>query len=528
MANVTIDIAAQYKGKPAFDKAGKSVSGLEAAVNKLGKSLVGVFATQKVIAFGKATANAFMEDQKSAALLSNTMKNLGLQFANPQIEEFIGKLSTAAGVADDRLRPAMQSLLTTTGSLVKSQKLLSEAVDISRGSGVDLETVVQDLDNAYVGNTKGLKKYNLGLTQAELKAATFADIQKKLNDQFSGSSAAYLGTYAGQMEKLSVAAGEAQETIGKGLIDAFKILAGDNTIGDLSDKMATLATNIADFFRGLAQGFKDLAQMPIIKQLLQLTGAILKIAGKVAGAFIDPFTKAGARSRSSQLASASSNSFLTEHMAASNAAKAKAAEAAAAKRARDAAKAQKDNTAQLKAQMLLKKGQGILDLQQIQLVAALKGDLSEQDRKSAELQLALLNGNDAAASKLTSEILKAQDATGALTKFVNDLSNTKLADPFTAWYKTLSDVEAKMQAIQLQAQGVSVNPNISTNAAPITQLPSTILAQASADYQAGQQTIKLMVEGGDEVTSLMRFKILESSMSGSQAQIDRTLGAFDR
>jgi hypothetical protein len=80
----------------------------------------------------------------------------------------------------------MQTLLTTTGSLVNSQKMLAQAVEISRGSGVELSTVVQDLNNAFVGNTKGLKKYNLGLTQAELKVASFADIQKKLNDQFSG------------------------------------------------------------------------------------------------------------------------------------------------------------------------------------------------------------------------------------------------------------------------------------------------------------------------------------------------------
>ena len=163
------------------------------------------------------------------------------------------------------------------------------------------------------------------------------------------------------------------------------------------------------------------------------------------------------------------------------------------------------------------------------MVAALKGNLSEQDRKSAELQLALLNGNDAAASKLTQEILKGQDATGALTKFVNDLANSKLADPFTAWYTTLDDVQKKMEAIKLQSQGVSINPgDLNVPKDPITDMPSAVLAQASAEYQAGQQTIKLMVEGGDEVTSLMRFKILESSMSGSQAQIDRTLGAFDR
>ncbi len=52
----------------------------------------------------------------------------------------------------------------------------------------------------------------------------FADVQEKLNKQFSGANAAYLDTYAGKMGVLGTAAGEASEIIGKGLIDALMIL----------------------------------------------------------------------------------------------------------------------------------------------------------------------------------------------------------------------------------------------------------------------------------------------------------------
>jgi hypothetical protein len=183
MANVTIDIAAEYKGNPAFKKAEKDVSSLEKSVKKLGKQLASVFAAQKIYAFGKASLKAFEEDQKSVAALGNAVKNLGLAFESPRIEDFISKLSKSAGVADEELRPALQALLTTTESVTKSQQMLSDAINISRGSGVDLATVSQDLANAYVGITKGLKKYNLGLTQAELKSSSFLDIQNALNKQ---------------------------------------------------------------------------------------------------------------------------------------------------------------------------------------------------------------------------------------------------------------------------------------------------------------------------------------------------------
>lgn len=537
MANVTIDILTQFKGKPAFDKAGKSVTGLEKSVASLGKTFASVFAAQKVAAFGKAAAQAFMEDQKSATLLANTMKNLGLQFANPQVEAFIGKLSAAAGVADDVLRPAMQKLLTTTGSVVNSQKMLADAIDISRGSGVDLGTVIQDLTNAYVGNTKGLKKYNLGLTQAELKASSFLDIQKKLNDQFSGSSAAYLETYAGKMDVLTTAAGEAKETIGKGLIDALAKLSGGTTVEDAAQNLQSIANGINAITNAVASAIGGLTKLYKALDFITSFGGITGSNGKIADQVAK--SKEYERKRLEILKSSARSSSPAGSYKRAQAAK--AAETAAAKRAKDLAAAQikatKALTAEQKKQAALKKAGTVFDMEQIQLVAALKGKLSEQDKLRAEAQLALLNGNDAVATKLTKEILASQDATGNLAKLLTSLPNAN--NPFQYLEAYLDTLKEKVKTLYPSG---NVPPVISGDTGNTQVLPQTnaqdysgfalntnMPGTAGSGAQFGSSTpwaqassIVIQIDGKAVAEATQA-----QSLNGNQTYVDRRTGGFN-
>jgi len=230
LPSMVVSAVTTFDGK-ALTKGSKQIGAFEKGAKKLAGTFAAAFSVQQIAQFGKAAVKAFMDDEKAASRLAQSVKNLGLAFETPRIEEFISQLSKSSGVTDDQLRPAMQKLLQTTGSVTKSTDLLTQALDISAGSGVDYETVVSDLSAAYVGNTKGLKKYSLGLTNAELKTMSFADIQKKLTDQFSGANAQYLTTYAGKMGILSNAAGEATETIGKSLVDSLSLLAGEGNSG---------------------------------------------------------------------------------------------------------------------------------------------------------------------------------------------------------------------------------------------------------------------------------------------------------
>ena len=234
-----------------FDEAGikkadKAVNKLQKSTSKLGRALGLSLSAVAIAQFGRAAVKAFTEDQIATTKLTNAVRNLGLAFEQTNIDTFISGLEKSAVIADDILRPAFQALLTTTGSVTEAQKLLKTAIDASRGSGYDLATVASDLSKAYVGNTKGLQKYYLGLSKAQLASMSFEEIQAKINKTFEGANKAYLNTAAGKMEALSLATGNFTETVGGALINALITATGSNGVEGLVLKIDTLATKVSD------------------------------------------------------------------------------------------------------------------------------------------------------------------------------------------------------------------------------------------------------------------------------------------
>jgi hypothetical protein len=426
--SLAIRIAAIFDNK-GLKQADKGVAKLQGAVKKLaGAAGIGL-STAAVINFGKQAAKAFIADEKAASRLALAVKNLGLGFETPRIEEFISQLSKASGVTDDQLRPSMQKLLQTTGSVAKSTELLTQALDISRGSGVDFETVVNDLSMAYVGQTRGLRKYSLGLSQAELKTMSFADVQAKLTKQFSGANAEYLTTYAGKLGILSTAAGEAQEIIGKGLVDSLSILAGEgNTVQPIADSMQDLATYISDVITGLATMVAEFKKLPgVEKYVTEIFPAYLR--NTPFGSLLEgirrfaPKTTPGMGGYPS---SALGGTFVDPNEAAR-----KKAEADALKRAKELAAMQKKTLDTQKKQNALIKAAKTLDIERIGITAALRNQVSETDRLSLNLQLALLDKNDAQATKLSGELNEAVKRQNALNAAL--LATPEAPNPYRNW-----------------------------------------------------------------------------------------------
>ena len=147
--SILINIASEFTGKKAFREADNAVVKLDKSTKALAKTLGVTLSGAAIVAYGKAAVKAFAADEAAAIRLTNAVDNLGFAFANADITKFIANLEATAGIADDKLRPAFQALLTTTKDLNASYKLLNDAIAISRGSGVDLATVAQDLANGY-------------------------------------------------------------------------------------------------------------------------------------------------------------------------------------------------------------------------------------------------------------------------------------------------------------------------------------------------------------------------------------------
>jgi hypothetical protein len=430
MAELRIPIIVENKGKKAFGQANQSVNVLDKSVKKLGKSLAAVFGAQQLLKFAKNASMAFIEDEKAANRLALAVRNLGLEFETPRIERFISDLSRATGVTDDELRPAMQRLLQTTGSVTKAQELLAQATDISAGSGIAYETVANDLAMAYTGQTRGLRKYSLGLTQAELKSMKFTDLQERLNKQFSGANADYLTTYAGKMQLLGTAAGEASETIGGALVDSLVSVfaAGDTT--EFVGKIDTLANKIADTVSAVVFGFRKLYVLTSDRAILASFNPFDDYE-KNALAAIEAAEKAAKARRNTTTMGYIGSQPVGIYETSAQASARKKAEADAAKRAKELAALQKKNLIAQKQSNALNKAAKTLDLDRIGMTAALKGKISETDRLSLQLQLALLDKNDAAATKLSSELDAAIKRQRELAAAL--LSTPKAPNPFSEW-----------------------------------------------------------------------------------------------
>ena len=206
--------------------------------------------SEKIAAFGKKAAAAFavagaaavayagklavdgvkaaIEDEQAQLRLANALK-AATGATDAQIkatEDMILQTSLATGVADDQLRPALQRLAVSTKDTEQAQKLLTLALDISKASGKDLETVTNALGRAQDGNVTSLGRLGLGLSKAELSTLTFTEVQQKLADLYGGAAAENADTFQGKIDRLKVGFDEAKESLGTALLPEIEKFIG--------------------------------------------------------------------------------------------------------------------------------------------------------------------------------------------------------------------------------------------------------------------------------------------------------------
>ena len=487
MSNIVIDIAAEFTGKKGFKQAETATDKMSKNVKKLAGALGLAFSGQQILAFGKASMKAFAEDEKAAARLTKAVENLGLGFEDARIKTFIADLEKTAGVADHVLRPAFQSLLQTTGSVAKSQELLKLALDVSAGSGIDAVQVSKDLSLAYLGQTKGLTKYNLGLTKAELQTAGFNKIQEKLNDQFSGQNATRLTTYAGKMELLGVAAGNAQEIIGKGLVDALGSLTADNTVSNLATQMESVATYTADTIRGIGvmigyitTASRQISNIPGLSKIMELVLntnqaytaiKLLNELGKANANKARPFT-------TPMTISGSTDSDVKAEAAR------KAAEAAAKKRAAELLAMQKKSLKSQQDLLKINKAKAIFDIQKIQIEAALKGKISEEERIRLMLLKAIQEENIEDIEKYTKMLNQVQGKVEGLKTILEETYAMDAGNPFISWEMGLDGVTRAL--IEINDASIELTSTIAQNSLAMGLLGGASFADAlrGANYAA--------------------------------------------
>ena len=424
--SIIIDVAAEFTGKKAFKQAESATDKLTKSAKSLGRTLGISLGTAAILGYAKASVRAAAADQKAQQQLALALKNVGLERTAASAETYIQKLQSEFGIVDDLLRPAYQGLAVATRDSAESQRLLNLALDISASTGKDLGAVTTALSRAFLGNNTALSKLGVGISKADLKTKSFKEITDDLSQTFKGSAKAASDTFAGSIAKLGVASANVQEIIGIGLIDSLKTLGGNTTVNDLADDMERAATNLADFLRGLAQigTFEISGKTKSFFELL-LTPFQRSLSAGPLGAI----TRIGATSRRASEVSAQKNPIQSGSYL-SNQTKITKLTIAQTKAAQDSLK--------------LAKAKSIFDLQKIQIEAALKGKISEEDRIRLKLMQAIEDENISQIEKYTKLLDDAQKNT---EKLVSTLAGIKPLDDI---FKNFNFMSVKEQLASLE------------------------------------------------------------------------------
>ena len=512
MANVVIDIAAEFTGNKAFKQAETSTDKLTKNVKGLAKGLVAVYSAQKILSFGKASVKAFAEDDKAAKALGTTLKNLGLAYGSNigTVNGFISRLEQETGVLDDELRPAMDRLLRATGDVTKSQELLGLALDIAAGTGKSVTQVSQSLQKAYLGQTQALGRLGVGLTKAELSTSSFEEIQAKLATLFAGQAAAAADTYAGSLAKLTVAGNNAKETIGKGLVDAFITITNSSSVDDLVDKIDGAARAIANFVRETGK-------------FIEITKSIFKL---------DLFAPSGGlfgdgKGFGNISLTVSSQDTQKADLAARKKAEAellkilKAQQAAAAKIAKD----KRIGLLIDKANIALQKSGEVFDMDKIQIAAALANQAEQLGKATSSAQQMQI-ANDVARLNVKRSILDLEDAIAAKDEAAIIAATNKLnADlrsltALTGQSIKLTDIKSILDT--LKPVDLISQSNLDAALSKIREM-LTLLALASAQSTAGvpkSSSFGSGIASGDFIAPI-------SKSVAAQASIDSILEYAD-
>jgi hypothetical protein len=286
--------------KKKLGEADKAVETNASKIADFGKKAAAAFAVAAAaaVAYGTKLAvdgvKSAIEDEQAQLRLAAALKT-ATGATDAQIkatEEYIRQTQLATGITDNDLRASFQRLSVSTKDTTQSQKLLNLAIDISKGTGKELGTIVEALSKGYEGQDTRLVRLGIGITQADAKAMDFTETTKVLTNLYGGAAAANAETFQGRIDRLKQAFSEAQEEIGYRLlpfVERFVDLIVNQVVPKLQE--------FAKYFDPIKQAIKDNQEAfdafgqfitnVIIPVLVVGLGAALKTVGVIAGGIVD-------------------------------------------------------------------------------------------------------------------------------------------------------------------------------------------------------------------------------------------------
>jgi hypothetical protein len=245
---VVVKFTGETKGlESAVGKVDGTLGKLGSTFGKIAVAAAGAFAVDKIVAFGKASLDAYGESARVASQTEAVLKSTG-NAANTTADhmgDLANRLKNLSGVSDEEIQSGENMLATftnITNGLGPQNQIFDQAtqtmLDLSVATGTDAKGAAVQLGKALNDPVKGisaLTRVGVTFTQQQkdqiaalVKSGDTMGAQKiilaELNKEFGGSAKA-AGDALTPLDRLKIKFDDLQEVIGGKLVGAMNTMA---------------------------------------------------------------------------------------------------------------------------------------------------------------------------------------------------------------------------------------------------------------------------------------------------------------
>jgi hypothetical protein len=321
---------------------------------------------------------------------------------------------------------------------------------------------------------------------------------------------------------LEVATTNVSEILGRGIIDSLMVLGNDTSVAELATDMETAATNAAKLLVTISKVIKA-----INTPLQAVSGSLAAFVEKTSplvNLIVEGDPSGFIKSKPKPFSTGMSVSGQTQTKAVS-------ASSSQTKIAKDTLKINQQS-------LKLAKARATFDLQKIQIEAALKGKISEEDAIRLKLMKAIEEENLTNIEKYQKALTVAQEKSKELSTLLTTIKLMEVKDPFGLWKidpitASINELTKSMLAVQtqIQANGKEWSSFSSTVGATVlkpnlTEWTSSFGAAGSAASAAAAAQIKALQDAAAAQTAAItgasaeQKAILEAQLAAQQAALN--------
>jgi len=262
----------------------KQVAGFGKSMKTVANGVKAAWAGVGLLAFGAVTdaimdmTKAAAEDTKSTALLNKQLDNSwkATTKTKKEMADYVDQVSNLTGIVDDKLRPALSKIVTVTKNTTEAQKAFNMVLDISAGTGKDVNVVAVAYQKYLNGWDGALNKLVPGL--------------KDVNDQMGFMEKRYGGmaAIAGKNDpfaRITVVMDNFKEKLGMSFLPVINKFADWLASGESQKALDDIAQKVQKFGEWFTspegqEAFKG--WMKDLKALIKLAGDFLGLVAQVA------------------------------------------------------------------------------------------------------------------------------------------------------------------------------------------------------------------------------------------------------